>query len=451
MKQRYERPVIVRHAIGAANKFGTLPSVRPFTAFEGVEVARLVEQFGSPLFVFSERKLRERFRELRDQLARRFVDFTLAWSYKTNYLGAVCRVFHQEGAWAEVVSGLELRKALAAGVPGAQVLFNGPGKSRPDLELAFRSGARVHLDHMDELVLAEQVAESLGVVPEVGIRVNLSDVPVPAWDRFGFNQENGRALEAARRLDRGRKLQLRNLHCHIGTFIQNADAYRLAARAMGKLARTIDTELGIRLDAIDLGGGFASNNTLHNQYLPGEDVSPSLGQYVEAIATGLEEAFDGAQPPRLILETGRALVDDAAVLISTVTGSKRLVDGRRAVVLDAGVNILPTAWWYRHDVHPAQPVHGTPEPTVFYGPLCMNIDVVRDRIMFPPLRTGDRVVIGHVGAYNVTQWMQFITERPNVVMVSSRGEPSLIRKAEGLESLLAQEEMPSWLAPSPRS
>jgi diaminopimelate decarboxylase len=76
----------------------------------------------------------------------------------------------------------------------------------------------------------------------------------------------------------------------------------------------------------------------------------------------------------------------------------------------------------------------------------MKIDVVRDRIMFPPLRTGDRVVIGHVGAYNVTQWMQFITERPNVVMVSAKGEPGLIRKAEGLEALLAQEEIPAWLA-----
>lgn len=448
MKPRYERPVIVRHAMGGANKFGSLPSVRPFTSYEGVPVEELVEQFGSPLFVFSEKVLRDRHRELRDQLARRFVDFTIAWSYKTNYLGAICKVFHQEGAWAEVVSGMELRKALQAGVPGNQILFNGPGKSKADLELAFRQGVHVHIDHMDELVLAEQVADSLRVMPQVGIRVNLSEVPVPAWDRFGFNLENGRALEAVRRIVRGGRLDLRSLHCHIGTFIQAADAYRLAARAMGKLAITIESEVGIRIESIDLGGGFASHNTLHNQYLPGEESSPSLGQYVERIANGFDEAFDGVDPPRIVLETGRALVDDAAVMISTVIGNKRLVDGRRAVILDAGVNLLPTAWWYRHDVHPAQPVHGTPEPTVFFGPLCMNIDVVRDRIMFPPLRTGDRVVIGHVGAYNVTQWMQFITERPNVVMVSSRGEPALIRKAEGLEALLAQEEIPAWLASS---
>lgn len=445
MKPRYERPIIVRHAIGGTNKFGAMPAIRPVTSFEGVALEELVAAYGSPLFLFSERMLRDRIRELRDQMSRRFADFTLAWSYKTNYLGAICRVFHQEGAWAEVVSGMEMRKALRAGVPGTQIVFNGPHKSRADLELAFRERARVHLDHLDELALAEQVAEELGVVPEVGIRVNISEVPVPAWDRFGFNLESGRALEAARRLARGRKLELKTLHCHIGTFILEPDAYRMAARGIAKLAAQLDQELGIRIDTIDLGGGFASYNTLHGQYLPGEEVTPSLGQYVERLAAGFDEGFEGAQVPRVMLETGRALVDDAAILVTTVVGNKRLVDGRRAVILDAGVNILPTAWWYRHDVHPAQPAYGTPEPTVFFGPLCMNIDVVRDRIMFPPLKPGDRVVIKHVGAYNVTQWMQFITERPNVVMVGTDGKHGVIRRAEGLEALLAQEEMPAWL------
>jgi diaminopimelate decarboxylase len=420
--------------------------MQPRKQFDGIAIEELVRAHGTPLFAFSERVLRDRYRELRDHLARRFADFTIAWSYKTNYLGAVCRIFHQEGAWAEVVSGMEMRKALGLGVPGGQILFNGPGKSATDLDLAFREGAHVHIDHLDELALAESVADRLGVRPEVGIRLNVSELPVPHWDRFGFNIESGRAIEAARRLLRGGRLDLRALHCHIGTFIQDPDAYRMAARAVGRFAIELERELGIRIDTIDLGGGFASRNTLHSQYLPGEEVTPSLGQYVERIAVGLEEAYEGAELPRVVLETGRAMVDESAVLISTVVGNKRLVDGRRAVILDAGVNLLPTAWWYRHDIHPAQDISGTAEPTVFFGPLCMNIDVIRDRIMFPPLRTGDRVVIGHVGAYNVTQWMQFITERPNVVLVGRGGQHGVMRKAEGLEELMAQEAMPAWLS-----
>jgi diaminopimelate decarboxylase len=277
------------------------------------------------------------------------------------------------------------------------------------------------------------------------MRVSMSELPIPVWDRFGFNLESGRALEAARRIVRGGRLDLRTLHCHIGTFITDPEAYRLAARSMAMLAVTLEREIGIRIDTIDLGGGLASHNTLHSQYLPGEESTPSLGEFVEAIAAGLEEGMQGAEPPRLVLETGRALIDDAGYLISTVAGNKRLMDKRRAVILDAGVNILPTAFWYRHDIHPAQDVFGTAEPTVFVGPLCMNIDVVRDRVLFPPLRVGDRVVIRHVGAYNVTQWTQFITLRPNVVMISPKGEHAVIRKAETVEALRNHESTPAWL------
>ena len=85
-------------------------------------------------------------------------------------------------------------------------------------------------------------------------------------------------------------------------------------------------------------------------YLPGEEITPSLGQYVEAIAEGLEEGYERAPAMRVVLETGRALVDDAGVVVATVLANKRLVDGRRAVIIDAGVNLLPTAWWYRHAV-----------------------------------------------------------------------------------------------------
>lgn len=445
MKPRYERPIIVRHSLAGVNKFGATPAVRPLTTIDGVRIVDLVEAYGSPLFVFSERGMRERVRELRAELGRRVASFDIAWSYKTNYLGAICKVFHQEGSLAEVVSGMEMKKALLAGVSGRQILFNGPHKSEAELSLAFEKQVKVHLDHLDELALAEKVADRLGVVPEVGMRVSISELPVPTWDRFGFHLESGRALEAARRIVRGGRLDLRTLHCHMGTFIANPDAYRMAAKAMAMLAVTLEKEIGIRIDTIDLGGGFASHNTLHAQYLPGEEATPALGEFVEAIASGLEEGMDGSEPPRLVLETGRALVDGAGYLISTVVGNKRLADKRRAVILDAGVNILPTAWWYKHDIQPAQEIFGTGEPTVFLGPLCMNIDVVRDRIMFQPLRVGDRVVIRNVGAYNVTQWMQFIAERPNVVMVSSKGQHGLIRKAETVETLTQQEQIPTWL------
>ncbi|MBL8920259.1 MAG: alanine racemase [Myxococcaceae bacterium] len=445
IRPRYERPTLIRHVAGMMNKYARVGALKPLSHVDGVPVARLVEQFGSPLFVFSERTIVQRQHELKDALALRFPRSQLAWSYKTNYLDAVCRVFHREGSWAEVVSELEFDKARRLGVPGEQILFNGPFKPESALDKAFSAGARVHLDHFDEILRAERVAERRGLHPKVTMRVNLAVPGTPAWSRFGFNLENGQALDAAKRLRAGGRLELAGLHCHIGTFVQDVDSYRQEAKKLALLANQLQRELGVRVDTIDLGGGLASRNTLHAQYLPGDQVTPSLAQYVEAIAEGLEALDAGAAPPTIVLESGRALIDEAGFLVTTVHATKRLPDGRRALVLDAGVNALVTANWYKHDVVPAQDFAGMPEPTVMYGPLCMNIDVLRDQLLFPPVAPGDRLVFKNVGAYNVTQWMQFIVERPAVVLVSRSGEPAVIRRRESLDTLVSQEELPPWL------
>lgn len=444
---RYERPTIVRHAPGMMNKFARVQAMRPITHLDGVAVRDLVERFGSPLFVFSERTLRARFRELRDAFSLRFPKVRIAWSYKTNYLDGVCRLFHREGAWAEVVSSMEYEKARRNGVPGDRILFNGPYKPVSALERAFAEGAWVHLDHFDEILAAETVARRIGVRPRVAIRLNMAVTGAPPWSRFGFNYENGQALQAVRRIRSGDVLEVAALHCHLGTFIQDVTAYREQGAKLAEFANLLAREFGIFVEYVDIGGGFASRNTLHSQYLPGDQVTPSFAQYAEAVAEGLGGLkAPKDREPAIVLETGRALVDEAGFLVTTVHANKRLPDGRRAIVVDAGANMLFTAFWYRHDLVPAQDFTGTPEPTVVYGPLCMNIDVVRDHLLFPPMTPGDLLVIRNVGAYNVTQWMQFITERPAVVMISEGGEVGLLRKREGVEALLEQEEVPSWIA-----
>ena len=132
-----------------------------------------------------------------------------------------------------------------------------------------------------------------------------------------------------------------------------------------------------------------------------------------------------------------------------VTGGTKGI-GRRAASLDAGVNLLFTAYWYNHDVRPLQPSEGLAEETVLYGPLCMNIDTVRASVMLPPLNLGDALLISPAGAYNNTQWMQFIQSRPAVVMVMQDGSVEPIRLAETLQTLTELERVPDALhAPFP--
>jgi diaminopimelate decarboxylase len=442
----YEKPVLVRHASGLMNKFSRAASLHPQETIDGVRIDELVEEFGSPLFVFSEKTLRARTRELKAAFTRRLPRVRLAWSYKTNYLGGVCQVFHDEGAWAEVVSGFEYDKARRLSVPGSKIHFNGPDKDEASLRRAFSEGATVHLDNFDELVLAEQVAATLGLKPEVAIRLNFAVEGAPGWSRFGFHLESGQAMDAARRVVAGDRLVLTGLHTHVGTFIIEPRAYRDAAEKIARFAKSLREDLGIRVSFLDLGGGFASHNTLKAQYLMGDQATPSFDQYADAVVEGLAALeVPPDEMPTLVLEEGRALVDDAGFLITSVRANKRLPDGRRAVVVDAGVNILFTSFWYNHDVVPAQPMHGMPEATVIYGPLCMNIDVLREHLLLPPLNVGDRLVMRNVGAYNVTQWMQFITLRPAVVMVGPDRKHALLRRAETLDDVVGPEVIPPWL------
>ncbi len=446
-KKTYERPIVTKLQSGIMNKFGSGISSSVVDKIDNVPVRELAERYGSPLFVLSESTMRKNQRNAYRIFKNRYPNVQFAWSYKTNYLNAVCAVFHSEGSWAEVVSEFEYDKARKLGIPAEHILFNGPDKSVEAITKAIREGGKLHIDHFDELYRIVEVADRLNLKAHVAIRVNMDVGVYPQWDRFGLNYDNGEAWQAIKRIMANDRLKLVGLHTHIGTYMMTAEAYRIAATKLATLAKSVHDEYGRWVDYIDLGGGFASHNTLIGQYLPAEEVVPTMEQYADAIASGLFSlSMKPDELPTLILETGRALIDDAGYLIASVIANKRLSAGRRALIIDAGVNVMFTSFWYKHKISPAQQASVHSEDAVIYGPLCMNIDVIRDGILLPTLKPGDRLVIHSVGAYNMTQWMQFITLRPHVVMIMEDGTIELIRKAETLDTLLQQEVLPTRFA-----
>jgi len=443
-------PTIRLHG-GGLNKFGAARHHLTTEKIDGVPVTELVARFGSPLFVISEKRLRENARRLKRAFATRWPQVINAWSYKTNYLGAVCNTLHQEGYWAEVVSAFEYEKARILGVPGNRIIFNGPCKSRVILKQAAEEGARIHLDSLDELYLLEEVARELGKTVPVAMRLNFDTGYTDSWSRFGFNLETGQALDCARRIGASSHLRLAGLHTHLGTFVTDTRAYAAAVRILTAFMDTVEEQTGTVIEYLDLGGGFASKNAMQGVYLPPEQLVPSFEQYAEVVCDALmagtrEREARGLPRPTLILETGRAVVDDAVSLVASVVANKRLPDGRRGTVLDAGVNLMFTAFWYNHDVRPVRRPDGIAEETVLYGPMCMNIDVMRQSIQMPPLSVGDLLVFNPVGAYNNTQWLQFIEYRPNVVMVMENGVVEVVREREDLAVVTAQERLPQSLS-----
>ena len=445
-KLKYERPVINRISAGVTDKFGMTSKYEVVDNIDGVKIKDIINQYGSPTYVLSEKTIRDTFNDAKRAFTSRYPKVQFAWSYKTNYLNAVCKIYHSEGSWAEVVSGFEYDKAIDNGVPGKQILFNGPDKSKEDLQKAIKNGSYIHIDHFDELYTIIELSKTTNERPKVSIRINMDTGIYPKWARFGFNYENGEAWTALNRIMLSEKLDLVGLHTHIGTYIMAPFAYGNAASILAGLAVRIDKKFNHKIKYIDMGGGFASKNTLKGAYLPGKDTCPTFDQFAEAITNSLiNSEIDPQHMPTLFLETGRALIDDAGYIVGSVLANKRLPDGRRSMIIDTGVNMLFTSFWYEHEVYPAQETSSHTEDTTLYGPLCMNIDVVREAVKFPLLEKGDNYVIKRIGAYNMTQWMQFITLRPKIILIDTEGKTHIIRENETNETITSLERIPKHL------
>ncbi len=445
MKKEYIKPYIKKQSAGVMNKFGVTYNKGHREDIEGVPVGKLTEEFGSPVFVLSERVIRERYRKIYSYFSSKYPKAKMSWSYKTNYLGAVCSILHQEGETAEVVSDFEYEKARSLGVPGNRIIYNGPYKPLESLVTSFKDGAMVNLDNFDEIIKAEEAAKQIGKKVPVGIRVNMDTGVYPQWSRFGFPIENNGAFNAVKRISHSEHLYLEGIHCHIGTFMMDPNAYKEAVKKVVQLMRKIEKEFNITISYLDFGGGFPSNNKLKGTYLPPEVAVQPVENFIDAVADTLLDELAPDEYPDVYLETGRAVVDEAGWLISTVDAVKRLPDGTKSYIIDAGVNLLYTSTWYNYKVEIDRELHGAYENSVLYGPLCMNIDVVVESAFLPPLPKGTRIILSPMGAYNVTQWMQFIRYRPAVAMIMEDGTLERIRRPEKLEDVTGPEFVPEKL------
>ncbi|MFO7810814.1 MAG: alanine racemase [Candidatus Delongbacteria bacterium] len=445
MKKEYIKPYIKRQSAGVMNKFGVIYNKGHRENIEGIPVGRFTDEFGSPVFVLSEKVIRERYRKIYSYFSSKYPKAKMSWSYKTNYLGAVCSILHQEGETAEVVSEFEYEKARSLGVPGNRIIYNGPYKPLDSLVTAFTDGAMINLDNFDEIIKAEEAAKKVGKKVSVGIRVNMDTGVYPQWSRFGFPIENSGAFNAVKRISHSEHLHLEGIHCHIGTFMMDPKAYKEAVKKVVQLMRKIEHEFEISISYLDFGGGFPSNNRLKGTYLPPEVAVQPVENFIDAVSDTLLDELAPDEYPDVYLETGRAIVDEAGWLVTTVDAVKRLPEGTKSYIIDAGVNLLYTSTWYNYKVEIDRELHGAYENSILYGPLCMNIDVVVESTFLPPLPKGTRIILSPIGAYNITQWMQFIHYRPAVAMIMEDGKLEQIRRSEKLEDVTGPEFVPEKL------
>ncbi len=397
-----------------------------------VPVAEPVARWGTPLYLYSESEMRDRYTGL--DLAFGSTSHLICYSVKANGNLAVLRTLAGLGAGADIVSGGELHRALLAGVPAERIVFSGVGKTLCELASALEAGILCfNVESEGELRALSELAAASGREAPVALRVNPDiESPTPhAYTRTGhaatkFGVPFERALELYRLAAGLPGLRVRGVDAHIGSQITSVEPFLQAVERLLALARELAAD-GAELDILDLGGGLGIPYDGEESLEP-ERFAGAVGPLVER--SGL----------RLIVEPGRYLVGPAGILLTRVLYLKQ-GGGKRFVVTDAGMNDLvrPSHYSGYHAVEPVEEKGRERARVDVVGPICETGDFLAlDREMEIP-EPGELLAVRTVGAYGFAMSSTY-NQRPRPAEAMIRGsEARLVRRRETVEELVAAE------------
>jgi diaminopimelate decarboxylase len=429
---------------------------------EELDVDDLARAYGTPLYVTSERQIRQNYRRFAAAFAGRYPRVTILFANKANSNLAVRRVLTQEGAGGDCFGRGELTVSLESGVPPEKLVLNGSNKSTEDLTAAIEVGATIHVDHPGELEEVDRLAAQLGREARIGLRAlpfsyadlgALSDEMAAiardqSHDKWGLDRPTLRELVP---LALGlRHVRLRALHCHVSRLRPTTEHFQLAAQLMVACVTELRDRCGWQPDVLDIGGGYAHERDPESGRPAGGHRVATPEEYAETIATSLREglAANGLAEPHLFLEPGRRLVSNATVLLGRVGVVKRLPTGSATWVnLDASTNhcLRTLIAGYRYEIVSAtRGLEPADERVNVTGPNC-TIDLLGGDRALPRPRTGDLLAVLDVGGYAEMTANQFnLLPRPATVLVNG-SQADVIRRRETLSDLLVTQQVPARL------
>ena len=409
----------------------------------GCDATELAAEYGTPLYVFDEATLRERCRRFLQGFRQRHPQTEVVYACKAYINPALARLFMEEGLGLDVVSGGEMAVARAVDYPPQRVYFHGNNKGHQELEEALSWGiGRVVVDNFHELRLLDDIAGEAHRRQDVMLRVSPSVDPHTHVytttglldSKFGFSIETGQANQAIRLALSSANLRLVGLHFHLGSPIFEVAPYQRAMEIVLRLAASFREE-GLRLEEISPGGGFAIAYT-RDQH------PPSVDEYAESIITSMLDTCRTLQlePPRLIVEPGRAMVGTAGVALYTVGAVKDIPGVRKYVSVDGGMgdNIRPALYESVYEAMVANKAdHSPTEKITIAGKFCESGDVLVRDVDLPSLVPGDLIAIPASGAYCPSMASTYnLNGRPAIVMARD-GNARIIRRRETYQDLMA--------------
>ncbi len=408
---------------------------------EDVPLSDIAASVGTPFYCYSTATLQRHYRVFAQALEK--VNAEIFYAVKANDNLAVIRTLADEGAGADVVSGGEIRKALAAGVRPERIVFSGVGKTREEMAYGIDAGIlQFNVESEPELDALSAVAAERGATVDVAIRIN-PDVDAGTHhkistgkkeNKFGIPWPEARSTFARAATLRG--LRVQGVTVHIGSQLTQLEPFERAFEIAASAVRDLRSD-GHAITHLDLGGGLGV------PYDAGKPPSPAAyGEMVTKVTKGLDCT--------LMFEPGRLIVANAGILVTRVIYVKSSPH-KIFVITDAAMNdlIRPTLYSAHHDVVPAvrQDTDGPPRPVDIVGPVCETGDILAEaQEMAVPL-ADDLLVLRSAGAYSAVMASTYNSRLLVPEVLVRGGEYAVVRKRQTYEEMLATNVLPEWLAP----
>jgi diaminopimelate decarboxylase len=408
---------------------------------EDVPLTDIAATVGTPFYCYSTATLTRHFRLFQEALAG--MDHLVCFAIKSLSNQAILRTLGDLGAGMDVVSEGEYRRARAAGVPGARIVFSGVGKTRGEMAYALENGIRqFNVESAEELRVLSEVASSLGAVAPITLRVN-PDVDAKTHekiatgrkeDKFGVPISRARAIYAeAARLP---GIDVVGVDVHIGSQLTDLAPFEAAFTKIADLTRDLRAD-GHNIRRLDLGGGLGIPYTNSNETPP---LPMDYGAMIKRVLGDLDVEIE--------IEPGRLISGNAGILVASVLYLKE-GEGRDFLILDAAMNdlIRPAMYGAHHDIIPVQeataaaPLH----PMDIVGPVCESGDTFAKGRPIAPLSPGDLVAFRSAGAYGAVMSSEYNT-RPLIPEVLVKDDQyAVIRPRPSFDEIINRDRLPEWL------
>lgn len=414
----------------AVNKKGHL-------TWGGADTVELAKEYGTPLYVIDEDMLRQRATDFQKAMKKHFPQGEVIYAGKALFCQALCDIVNELGLSLDVVSGGELYVALKSGYPPEKIYFHGNNKSLDELKMALNNNVgTIVVDNWFELNNLEELAKEMQKKPRIYLRIAPgieahTHVHIQTGQedsKFGFTKDD--ALLAAKKASLSPNLDLKGLHCHVGSQIVNLESFTITAKVISEIKAKIEREISKEIEELDLGGGLGI------QYLP-EDPYISPDEFVKAISLGLTDSNI-----KLRVEPGRYLIGQAGITLYTI-GSKKEIPGLRTyVAVDGGMTDNPRVALYDakyHAVLANKPQKEKTDLVSIAGKCCESGDMLVWDIMLPHIEPGDILAVFSTGAYNYSMASNYnLLPRPAMIFVRD-GIPRMVVRRETYEDLLLRD------------